>query len=301
MRLIWGNGIVPKGEFRDHAFETQKMVYQLVKKYPHLEVKHLPEQMTLLADKNGNPINLSETSFCDVATMETIWQHRTDIDLQNKVDVKFAAHFRMEFEPPQTEINIPNPIDQIDDALNRGRFPPIWLLQSNPNMKSYLDRKTAQIPMSGADADWSDKFKNHPLPLLQDIGRQLDKYKKEYTQSRHSALSNSDKAQLKSRKWWAMAFLATEIKDAYEAQETPKARIQLFGKDFYKEWLANSMDGLKSTAASLVEKAVTELIMTEELKVIDGNREPVKPDVHDGMAQMKQREDSESKTFSSKP
>ena len=46
MRLIWGNGVVKEALNPTHTVDTKLMISQLGQKYPHLDIKNLPMQLT---------------------------------------------------------------------------------------------------------------------------------------------------------------------------------------------------------------------------------------------------------------
>ncbi|WP_392537312.1 hypothetical protein [Legionella sp. 227] len=72
MRLIWGNGVIEGAVLPTHTLNTQRMVDRLAQQYPHMDIKHLPNQMILVADKQGNPLNLSGTPLAKMATMDSL-------------------------------------------------------------------------------------------------------------------------------------------------------------------------------------------------------------------------------------
>jgi hypothetical protein len=298
MRLVWGNGVVREAVDPSHTFATTRMIHALAQKYPHLEIKHLPNQMALIVDKNGNPINIADTALSQVPRMEVICQGEQAIDIQSRVDLNFERGFQRDFTPPETVVRAPSPVDQINVALSKGKFPPTELIQTDETMKVYLNNVTAKIPTSGADAshyrELTAKIKDHPNPVVQEIGKQIEDYKIKYMQNSYGTSPNLKKAELMSRKWWAMLCMANELMEGLEGKPVRK---QLFDKQFFTTWIPRSMEGTFSTkAASLVEKVDKEFLLSKKLSLIDGI--PSVDSAHqtreqDATAQAKQRSESD--------
>ncbi|MCC5791822.1 MAG: hypothetical protein JJT82_04330 [Legionellaceae bacterium] len=303
MRLIWGNGVVHGNVDQSHTRNTKAMVSQLAQDYPHLDIKHLPKQMALVIDTQGNPVNLSDTSWSNVARMETLLEKSSAHNIPMPIDVHFERSFQADFITDTKEQAPPNPKEQVNDALHEGKFPPIWLIQSDEKMTLYLKDKTASIPMSGGDSahynELTDTIKKHPDTLVQEIGKQLDHYKLEYVKSIWGTSKSPKKAELMSRKWWAMMFLATESMQGLQNQP---ARKQLFDKNFYTVWVPRSMEGsFSKTAASLVEKTGRQFIFFQKIDIIDGSKKPDETHAHSTAAPIQQISSPEPTKFKAKP
>ncbi|STX55663.1 ankyrin repeat protein [Legionella beliardensis] len=279
MRLIWGNGVIRGNISQIHTYDTERMISRLSHKYPHLDIKHLPEQITLFIDKKGNPINLTNTSL-QTANMEKICSIRSDINIQDRVDIHFDRQYQKEFIPTQLQANSADLIDQVNDELMKGRFPSIDLMQRE-NMKLHLNNKTAKIPTSGSDAQHysslTANLSTHSNPALREISKQLDDYKLQFMQYSWGTSKNPDKAELMSRKWWALLCMANELREGLDSKPMRK---QLFEKDFLKEWFPRSMEGkFSKTAASLVDKVNKEFILSKRLTRFESTLSEVKKEL----------------------
>lgn len=302
MRLIWGNGVIEGAVLPTHEHITERMVGRLAQNYPHLDIKHLPNQMVLVADKQGNPLNLSGTPLAKVPTMDRLNQMSLeDICLKDQVDLKFDRPFQKEFIPTIAKAEkVVDHRNLIDAALKEGKFPPIWLLQSNESLKAYLDTKTAKLPSEGQAAidhnKLIEKFKNHSNSFLKEIGKKLDDYTIRHGIYSWSS-SNASKAELMSRKYWALLCMGTEL---MEGLDKKPVRKEIFDQDFLKKWIPKSMNAtFSSKASSFVEKA-KKFVDSQRIKTIDGSKKPEQTFRHDAKAPETHRSTDELSTTNPK-
>ncbi|WP_419421483.1 hypothetical protein ACNVED_16005 (plasmid) [Legionella sp. D16C41] len=264
MRLIWGNGVINGAIVPTHTEDTKKMIHSLGHKYSHLDIKHLPNQTTLVIDKNGNPIKLAQNPAVKTADMNMIYSNYSAVDIQQWVNTDFDRPFQANFIPPTHKIKEPK--EHIDDALLEGKFPNIAFLQSQ-DMTYYLNCKTATIPTNASSLE--SKILLHLDPLLKTIGEQLQYYNKKYVDyNKWGPSREPEKARLMSRKWWALLFMANEL---MEGLNNKPIRNQLFKEDFYSAWVPESMNGRFSTAAKLINKADREFILSKKFELLSNS------------------------------
>ncbi len=269
MRLIWGNGVELVAVDRTGTRDTEQMVGRLANKYPHLDIKHLPGQTSLVADRQGNPVNLSNTPLA-TAGMEWLCKDPKDIGMDDQVDLKFTRPFKNTFIPPQRAEPVSKPSDQINEALLNGKFPPIPLMQSDNSIKPYVNNMTAKI---GTDqqqyATLISKFAESNNPLLKEMGQQLQTYERRHIEYKFVS-RDPKKAELMSRKWWATLCMATELKEGLEGKPVRK---EIFNKEFLKEAIPRSMEGMFSKTADYVDK-INKEINLRRIPTIDGSEAP---------------------------
>jgi type II secretory pathway pseudopilin PulG len=281
MRLIWGNGVVREKTDPTHTLDAERVVRDLALRYPHLDIKRLPDQMALVIDKQGRPINLAGTPLCTKPTMEELClQDPVPIATTDLIDLDFDRAFQRAHIPVRPVATAADPAKVVGEALSQGRFPPIWLA-NEARMKVLIENSTSKIPTSGDEGrryrELAQQFEHHPTSqLLQTIGAQLETYRTRYI-AYNTAGRTADPAQAKlmGRKWWALLCMATELKDGLDGKPV---RRQLLDKSFFKEHIPTSMDGhLSKTTANLVERADREFLLSHRDALIDGSLAPGGP------------------------
>lgn len=240
IKLVWGNGRIPKDVDQTHSEHTKSMVRQLEQKYSHLSTKNISQQMILAVTNNGTPLIGNSTGIDKMYPPYLTTQTSQKDNKKHQYDHVGRPGSYMPRSPGENTTLYESDKKTIDRYLIVGQCPDINLTLSNEKLKAYLHEKMCTIPTQGHDAviysELITRISIHTNPTLKKIGSQLQQYRFEFIKS--SLLGQKQDSKLISQNWWILLMIATELIKGFDEKN---ARQEIFSNTLHTKMLAQGL------------------------------------------------------------